>query len=146
MVGIYLHVALREEFLFRGVLLKLFKDWFKNAYIAIVISAFLFSAMHLQFFGFIPRMVLGLLLGYMFYFSKNLWIPITAHFFNNAFAVTISFLNNKKVTQTDIDSLGSESSDYLLIIGSFILTIVLIFSIYKRKKDRKKEESEFSSF
>ncbi|MFZ4741737.1 MAG: CPBP family intramembrane glutamic endopeptidase, partial [Bacteroidales bacterium] len=68
--------AIGEEFLFRGVLQKLFKDWFGNVHIAIIVTAFLFSAMHLQFFGFFPRMVLGLLLGYLFYFSNNLWVPI----------------------------------------------------------------------
>jgi membrane protease YdiL (CAAX protease family) len=137
--------AIGEEFLFRGVLFKLFKDWSGKAHFAIILSAFLFSAMHLQFFGFFPRMVLGLLLGYMFYFSKNLWVPIAAHFFNNAFAVIVTFLNNKKIIQTDIDALGSESSDYLFIILSLILTMVLIGYIYKTGKNKKEEENQIPS-
>ncbi len=140
--------AIGEEFLFRGVLIKLFKDWFGNAHIAIIISAFLFSVMHIQFFGFLPRMVLGLLLGYMFYFSRTLWVPIAAHFFNNAFAVVISFFNNTDVIQTDVDSLGSESSDYLLIISRLVLTFVLIIGIYKKENswNKKKEENKLPSF
>ncbi len=130
--------AIGEEFMFRGVLQKLFKDWLGNAHIAIILSSFLFSAMHLQFFGFIPRFVLGMLLGYLFYFSRNLWIPIIAHFFNNGFAVIIYYLNNNKITNTDIDKLGSVRNDYLLIIGSFIFSIVLMMSIYKREKIKKK--------
>lgn len=132
--------AFGEEFLFRGILLKLFKEWTGNFHFAIFISAFLFSAMHLQFFGFFPRMFLGLLLGYMFYFSRNLWVPIIAHFFNNAFAVIISFLNNNKITQTDIDSLGSKGNDFWLIICSILLTVLLIVGIYKKEQIKKEEE------
>ena len=139
--------AIGEEFLFRGVLQKLFKDLFGNVHIAIFVSAFLFSAMHLQFFGFFPRMVLGLLLGYMFYFSNNLWVPIIGHFFNNAFAVTASFLNNKKIIQTDVDSLGNVGENYSLIFASFVLTLILLIVILKiEEKSKKKEENQISSF
>jgi len=137
--------AIGEEFLFRGVLLKLFKDWFKNAHLAIFLTAFLFSAMHLQFFGFFPRMLLGLLLGYLFYFSRNLWIAIAAHFFNNAFAVCISFLNNKKMIQTDIDNLGNAGDNYFIIIGSFLLSLFILLSIYKKSKHKKEEEKQIPS-
>jgi membrane protease YdiL (CAAX protease family) len=130
--------AIGEEFMFRGVLQKLFKDWIGNAHIAIILSSFLFSAMHLQFFGFLPRFVLGMLLGYLFYFSRNLWIPIIAHFFNNGIAVLIYYLNNNKITNTDIDKLGSTKDDYILIIGSLIFIIVLMMSIYKREHSRIK--------
>ncbi len=136
--------AIGEEFLFRGVLIKLLRDWFGNAHFAIIFAAFLFSAIHLQFFGFLPRFVLGLLLGYLYYFSKNLWVPIAAHFFNNASAVIASFLNNRKIVQTDIDSLVSAKGDYILIILSFVLTLVLMISIYKREKHTKEKESNQS--
>lgn len=129
--------AVGEEFLFRGVLQKQFKLWFGNIHLAIFVATFLFSAMHMQFFGFIPRLVLGLILGYLFYFSKNLWIPIIVHFFNNAIAVVIYYLNYNKIISTDIDKLGSTENDYILIIGSFIFTVVLILSIYKREALRK---------
>jgi len=138
--------AIGEEFLFRGVLQKQFKDLLGNVHIAIFVSAFLFSAMHLQFFGFFPRMVLGLLLGYMFYFSNNLWVPIIGHFFNNAFAVTVSFLNNKKIIQTDIDTMGNAGDNYFLIIVSLILTLILLIIILKiEEKSKKKEENKIPS-
>ncbi|MEI6695452.1 MAG: CPBP family intramembrane glutamic endopeptidase [Bacteroidota bacterium] len=132
--------AIGEEFLFRGVLIKIFKDWFGNPHIAIFVAAFLFSAIHMQFFGFLPRFVLGLLLGYLYYFSKNLWVPIAAHFFNNASAVIASFLYNRKIIHSDIDTLVSAKGDYLLIIVSFALTLLLMISIYKREKNTKDKE------
>lgn len=130
--------AVGEEFLFRGVLQKQFKEWFGNVHIAIIVASFLFSAMHLQFFGFIPRFILGIILGYLYYFSGNLWVPILAHFFNNATAVIVYYLNYNKITQTDIDKLGSTGEDYILIIGSFVFTIILMMSIYKREHLRPK--------
>jgi uncharacterized protein len=137
--------ALGEEFMFRGVLQKLFKDWTKNVHIAIFITAFLFSAMHLQFFGFIPRFVLGLILGYLYYFSNNLWVPIAAHFFNNATAVIFSFLYAKKIVKTDIDTIGNTPNDFLLIIASCLFTFLLLYSIYKREMTGKKELTNTSS-
>ncbi len=138
--------AIGEEFLFRGVLVKLFKDWFGNIHWAIIVSAFLFSAIHVQFFGFIPRMFLGILLGYMFYFSRNLWVPIAAHFFNNASVVIASFLYNREIIETDLDKLGSAGEDYLLIAISFILSCILLLSIYKREHKKKEETKIPSSF
>lgn len=130
--------AIGEEFLFRGVLQKQFKEWFGNIHVAIFIASFLFSAIHLQFFGFIPRFVLGMLLGYLFYFSNNLWVPIIAHFFNNGIAVLIYYLNFNKITHTDIDKLGSSNNDIFLIIISLFFTIILMISVYKREHTSKK--------
>ncbi|MCX6232512.1 MAG: CPBP family intramembrane metalloprotease [Bacteroidetes bacterium] len=137
--------ALGEEFMFRGVLQKLFKDWTAKVHIAIFITAFLFSAMHLQFFGFIPRFVLGLILGYLYYFSNNLWVPIAAHFLNNATAVIFSFLFAKKIVKTDIDTIGNTPNDFLLIIASCLFTLVLLYSIYKREMTGKEQLTDISS-
>lgn len=138
--------AIGEEFLFRGVLQKQFRQWFGNIHFAIFVAAFLFSAMHMQFFGFIPRLVLGIILGYLYYFSKNLWIPIIAHFFNNAIAVVVYYLNYNKVINTDFDKLGSSGEDYILIIGSIIFTVILMLSIYKREHSRKHHKTKKEDF
>lgn len=138
--------AVGEEFLFRGVLQKQFRQWFGNIHIAVFVAAFLFSAMHMQFFGFIPRLVLGIILGYLYYFSKNLWIPIIAHFFNNAIAVIVYYLNYNKVINTDVDKLGSSGEDYILIIGSIIFSIILMLSIYKREHLRKHHKTKKEDF
>ncbi len=79
--------ALTEELLFRGALLSIVRKNIKNPHIAIWIVAILFSAIHFQFYGFIPRMLLGAILGYLLYWSNNIWVPAFAHFLNNTVAV-----------------------------------------------------------
>lgn len=79
--------ALSEEIFFRGLLQQMLIKNKINPHVAIIITAILFSAFHLQFFGFIPRMFLGIVLGYLYYITQNLWVSIIGHFCNNAFAV-----------------------------------------------------------
>ena len=142
MVMIAILPAIGEEFLFRGVLIKVFKHWFNNVHVAVMVSAILFSAIHFQFFGFFPRLFLGIILGYLFVYSRNLWIPIIAHFVNNAFAVFIVFLNTKKIIKVDPDNLGIADNDYTVIIGSFVFVIILMFALYK---SRRKIRAHYSS-
>jgi membrane protease YdiL (CAAX protease family) len=78
--------AIGEELLFRGILQRIFSEWFRSAFLGILVSSILFSALHLQFYGFVPRMMLGILLGYMLLWSGSLWLPMVAHFINNAAA------------------------------------------------------------
>jgi membrane protease YdiL (CAAX protease family) len=79
--------ALCEEFLFRGVILNLLRRAIRNPHLAIWIVAAIFSAVHLQFYGFVPRMLLGAFLGYLLYWTESIWLPVAAHFLNNAVAV-----------------------------------------------------------
>lgn len=95
--------AIGEEFFFRGILQKIFKDWTKNIHVSVFITALLFSAVHMQFFTFLPRFLLGLLFGYLLVWSKNIWLPVFAHFINNATAVLIYYFigNPGKVEHTE---------------------------------------------
>ena len=79
--------AITEEFFFRGALQRLIGKWNPNPHFVIWSAAILFSAFHLQFYGFIPRMLLGAYLGYLLLWTRSIWIPIFAHFINNATAV-----------------------------------------------------------
>lgn len=79
--------ALGEEFIFRGVIQQIFTRMMRNYHWGIWISAFLFSALHLQFFGFVPRLLLGALFGYFLVYSGSIWVPVSAHFVNNAIGV-----------------------------------------------------------
>jgi len=79
--------AIGEEMIFRGVFQKILSDLFRSGHLAIWITAFLFSAFHFQFFGFVPRFILGLVFGYLFFWSGTLWLPIISHFINNAVPV-----------------------------------------------------------
>lgn len=80
--------AVFEEVLFRGAFQKVFIGWTKNAWAGIIITSILFSAIHFSFFGFLPRIALGFILGLIFYYTNNLWLSILLHFLNNGFVVT----------------------------------------------------------
>ena len=128
--------AIGEELLFRGVLQQLFAKWTGKIHLAIFISAFLFSAIHLQFFGFFPRFVLGIVLGYMFYWSKNLWLPILAHFTNNALAIifTYQFVADK----IQIDFLNEETSVNISgALISLLAVALLMFLLHKNTSIKK---------
>jgi membrane protease YdiL (CAAX protease family) len=113
--------AIGEEFIFRGLLQQLLAKWFRNIHIAIFISAFLFSAIHLQFYGFIPRYLLGMFFGYLFFWSKNIWWAVWAHFVNNAVAVILLFMSNSgKLNIPDI-----LKEDYLVKGGEFIISLII---------------------
>ncbi len=125
--------AVGEELLFRGVLLRILYDWSKNMHLAVWLSAILFSALHLQFYGFLPRMILGVVLGYLFVWSKSLWLPMVTHFLNNAAAVVAAFFYFKGDIDTDMESFGS-SGNAAIIITSFIIVVGLMYAVYSYEK------------
>jgi membrane protease YdiL (CAAX protease family) len=86
--------AIGEELIFRGIFQKIFYRIFRSGNLAIWVTAFIFSAIHLQFFGFLPRFILGLIFGYLFLWSGNLWMPVIAHFVNNAISVIVSYIQS----------------------------------------------------
>lgn len=119
--------AVGEELLFRGVLQTKLSEWIKNEYASIWITAFIFSLFHFQFEGFLPRMLLGALLGYLFFWTRNLWIPIIAHFFFNGFQVAGQYFETGKISSTDLEQLeevhwgfGLVSLILLLAVANFI--------------------------
>jgi membrane protease YdiL (CAAX protease family) len=114
--------AFGEELMFRGWLQKLFSNWFRNSHVAVWLSAFLFSLLHFQFFGFLPRMLFGALFGYVFYWSGSLWIPIFGHFLNNASVVVVNYFKPELADNTEITSLVSVSVSLL-----FSVTIGYVF-------------------
>ena len=125
--------AVGEELIFRGILVRLFREWTGNIHLAVIIPALLFSALHLQFYGFFGRLVLGIILGYLFIWSGSLWVPVIIHFLNNAMAVVISFLDKRGLISTDLETFGS-SENNLVITGSFLLTVFSMGVIYLHEK------------
>jgi len=121
-----------EELMFRGLLQRLLAEWFRNIHVAIWVAALLFGAMHLQFYGLLPRLLLGALLGYLFYWSGSLWIPVFAHFLNNAFTVVMSWMANRNLIGPEWEELGSTGNFYVLL-GSTILMAGLIFLFYRKR-------------
>ncbi|MFC2096327.1 lysostaphin resistance A-like protein [Bacteroidota bacterium] len=125
--------AIGEELIFRGVLQRIFAEWTKNIHWGIVIAAILFSAMHMQFYGFLPRMILGVLLGYLFYWSGSIWIPMIGHFVNNTTAIILYYFYAEEMNR-DIESFGAgqESIIYLIIGIAFVTPLLYLF--YKENK------------
>jgi len=93
--------AVGEELLFRGLIQPIFHQLTKNIHWAIGISALVFSAIHLQFYGFAPRFFLGMLFGYIYWWTKDLFFPMVAHFFNNAFTLLMLFLHQHGIISQD---------------------------------------------
>ena len=95
--------ALFEEVLFRGGFQQIFGGWTKNIFLGILITSILFSAIHFSFFGFLPRLGLGMVLGYVFYFGRNIWLNILMHFFYNGMIVTqlyVASIRGKNIEKT----------------------------------------------
>lgn len=123
--------AVGEELLFRGVIQKLLQKLFDNAHVAIFITAILFSAMHFQFYGFLPRWIMGIILGYLFYWSGNIWYPIIAHFLNNGFQVLMVYLGNMPLEEVATPELPPLDLTYLAGAVASLLCIGLIFKVYR---------------
>ena len=125
--------AIGEELTFRGVLQQALTKGVKNVHVAVWLSAFVFSFIHFQFYGFLPRMFLGLLLGYLFYYSGSLWTSILMHFVNNGAAVAVSYIQYKNNIDVDVDHFGATDSVWVLS-ASLMVTVGLIVLSAKIKK------------
>jgi membrane protease YdiL (CAAX protease family) len=121
--------AIVEEFMFRGVLQTIFTRWMKNTHAAIWITAILFSAFHMEFFGFLPRLMLGVLFGYFVVWSGSIWTSVWAHFLNNGTAVVVTYLFQHKVIKISPDD--QHVFNYTAYIFSAAVLLTLLF-IYRR--------------
>jgi uncharacterized protein len=126
-----------EELIFRGIIQNLLHKKFQNHHVAIWVSAIIFSAIHFQFYGFIPRMLLGAVFGYLYVWSGNLWVPILAHITNNGFVVIMMYLAKIKVIDADIEKLQTPISVTLLFT---VLCGGLMWLIYKQKTENTENE------
>jgi membrane protease YdiL (CAAX protease family) len=129
--------AVGEELIFRGLLQKRLERYFKNGQWAIWITALIFSAIHLQFEGFLPRMFLGAVLGYLFYWSKNLWVPIFAHFVFNGMQVVGQYLFPEAVENLE----KAESMAPNWPLAGISLIGVLFLAYYYRQMNQAPENT-----
>ncbi|SUZ60952.1 uncharacterized protein METZ01_LOCUS13806 [marine metagenome] len=129
-----------EEYLFRGVLQKNFYLISKNIHIAVWLSAFFFSALHLQFYGFFPRMLLGVLFGYIYYWSGSIVYPMIAHIFNNFFSLTIFYFSQKGLLNEnfEVSVNSSPKIPMALIIISAVLFIGFMYLLRRYFLDNEK--------
>jgi hypothetical protein len=127
-----------EELFFRGAMQRLFGEMGMNKHVAVWSVALIFSVMHFQFFGFVPRMLLGVFLGYLLVWSRSLWVPMIIHIINNSIVVFTTWREvNEPEAGENFNTIGSDltnTGDVMLVIGSVIVTVVLLYALYKTNR------------
>lgn len=131
-----LATAVVEEFMFRGVLQTIMQRWTKNTHAAIWVTAALFSAFHMEFYGFLPRMLLGALFGYFVAWSGSIWPAVWGHFLNNGTAVVVTYLFQTKKIAMNPDE--AHTFSYISYIFSAVIVIILLLT-YKKLASGKKQ-------
>jgi membrane protease YdiL (CAAX protease family) len=129
--------AFSEELFFRGMLQKVLIECFKNKHMGIWIGAIFFSAFHMQFYGFLPRMLMGAYLGYLFVWSGSIWPGMIAHFINNGTAVFLVWLSNRGAISPDADKIGAEGSQMIYVVSSIAMVAISMILVYRIEKNRK---------
>jgi uncharacterized protein len=128
-VVIALLPGIGEELVFRGLIQRELYRGSGNLHLSVWAAAFIFSAIHMQFFGFVPRMMLGALFGYLYHWSGNLIVPMFAHFFHNGFTVVMLYLHQQGLIAVDIES--EEAAPWPWVSVSVVATLALLY--YFRK-------------
>ncbi|MCX7862781.1 MAG: CPBP family intramembrane metalloprotease [Bacteroidales bacterium] len=126
--------AIGEELLFRGVFQRLFTEWFKNIHWGIWFSAILFSAIHFQFFGFLPRLFLGVVFGYLLELTGSIWIPIATHLVNNLVGVLMAYFYSADLVVNQPTQTLSLIEVIYALLGAIIGS--LCFWLIARKANR----------
>lgn len=139
-VVIALLPAIGEELVFRGILQTQLMRRIQNPHVAIWLTGAVFSAIHFQFEGFLPRMLLGVALGYLFYWTKNLWIPIIAHFINNGVQVAAAYFYAEKMDVLDLEK--EIDVPFYAAVSSILLAIVLGKKIWEMRPGEPVEFDE----
>lgn len=121
--------AIGEEFVFRGLIQTELQRALRNPEAAIWVGAVIFSAFHMQFFGFIPRLLIGALLGHLYFWSGSLWYPVLGHFLNNGLQVLGIYLMQQNIITYDMES--TESAPLPLVGISIVMLAGLLY--YCRK-------------
>lgn len=134
MIMIAILPAIGEELIFRGIFQRIFTRMLRSGNLAVFITAFLFSALHFQFYGFIPRFILGLVYGYLFLWSGTLWLPVIAHFINNAVPLIATYIQNHESLFSPVEIPVWKQ---LIILPLPLLAITIILSYFKSKAVNK---------
>lgn len=133
LIVIGLAPAIFEELIFRGAMQQLMVKWTRSAWVGIIITSIIFSAIHFSYYGFLSRLFLGIMLGFMFYYSKSIWLSILAHFLNNGFAVTMMYVLSKQ------GKLSKEVMDERFPIWYGVAALAVIIALFiGYKKESKK--------
>ncbi|UJP65369.1 CPBP family intramembrane glutamic endopeptidase [Mongoliitalea daihaiensis] len=126
--------GLGEEVFFRGVLQPKLTGYFNNPHVAVWVTAIIFSAIHLQFYGFVPRVFLGAIFGYLYLYSGSLVYPILAHILNNTFTVVMLYLNKLGILEFDLEESGQVP---LLTALLGLLGMIFLFRVFKKQHSQE---------
>ena len=132
--------AIGEELVFRGLIQTEIVRAMKNPHVAIWVSSAIFSAVHLQFFGFFPRLLIGAFMGYLYFWSGNLWVAMLAHFVNNGLQVIGLYLNQLGITSFDMES--TESAPLPMVAAAIVTTSFLLFYLKGYFASRSTQSSD----
>lgn len=121
--------AICEEFLFRGLIQGQLSKLFKNVHVGIWVTAFIFSAIHFQFYGFLPRLMLGALFGYLLIHTGSIWSSVFAHFLHNGLSVLVMYFvaNSDELSMEQVEQTGTSPLQLIMIIGG-LSVIGYVFS------------------
>ena len=133
--------ALAEEFLFRGLIQNQLSKWTKNVHLGIWLSAILFSAIHMQFLGFLPRLALGALFGYLVIHTGSIWTGVLAHFLHNGVSVLGLYYiqNNPDITEADIEQVGTQPLQLVFIL----VALGILGGIFMKKSEWPKWKADY---
>lgn len=124
--------AIGEELMFRGIVQRLFAQQFHSYHIGIWVSAFLFSAIHFQFFGFFPRLLLGAVLGYLLVYSGSIIYPMIGHFVNNFTSLLVAYAIQHGMLSEAAETLGA-NQEWLYVIPSVIVSGFLFYLLWRKR-------------
>ena len=127
-----------EETFFRGGLQNLLTRWFKGPWAAIILTSIIFSLVHLSYYGFLVRLALGMILGFIFYYGKSLWLNVFCHFLFNGIQITVLYV----MTMNGVKNSANIEDTYVpLWIGAMVLLLLLyLFKLYKRTSAIKQSQ------
>jgi membrane protease YdiL (CAAX protease family) len=138
-IGVFAGVG--EELFFRGLIQPKMQVYFRSPHWGIWVTAFIFSAIHAQFFGFFPRLFLGALFGYLYHYTGSLFYPILGHILNNALTLLLVYGSNQGFI--DLDVQATDTVSYPAALVGFLVLILgfLYFKKVNRGKDEKLDQS-----
>ena len=132
--------ALSEELIFRGVFQKIFQNLLRSGNLAVWLTSVLFSAIHLQFYGFLPRLILGLIFGYLYLWTRNLWLPVFAHFINNAIPTAGAYFRGGETINKS--SFPGPVEQIAGVFISIIIGLMVLFWFRSRSAENKNADPD----
>ncbi len=128
--------ALSEEIFFRGALQQFLQEKYRSGHVAVWVSALIFSMIHFQFYGFFPRLALGALLGYLFLYTGNLWVPIVVHFINNATVIVLSHFWGDTEWMKSLEE-SELTVPFAVMAAASVAFTILLFRNYRKRNARR---------